>query len=92
MEYTQAPDSRPSIVEEPAISYGLTSTTEEKKNYLKKHLHPQTAQYLEAHGFLVDQPFPYDTPNPHWCDEADGDNPAVPYEIVMHDKEVWLHA
>lgn len=28
----------------------------------------------------------------HWLDEADHENPAVSNDIVLHDKEVWLHA
>lgn len=81
------------MVKEPALVYEEScSSVEERVTYMKKNLHPATVEFLEQHDFMVNQPFPYDEVDEHWLDEEDHENPAVSNDIVLHDKEVWLHA
>ena len=88
MEYDFEEKGESSHVAEPAVAYGI----QERVAYMRNHLHPDTVKYLEQWDFMVDSPFPYDEIDEHWFDEPDQENPAVSNDIVLHDKEVWLHA
>lgn len=93
IEYDFDKNEELSQVNEPALAYeGSCSSVEERVAYMKKNLHPATVEFLEQHDFMVDKPFPYDEVDERWFDEADHENPAVSNDIVLHDKEVWLHA
>ena len=93
MEYDFEKNEKSSKATEPAIAYEIPrSSAEERIAYMKKHLHPTTVGYLEQWNFMVDRPFPYDDIDEHWMEESDDENPAISNEIVLHDREVWLHA
>ena len=93
MEYDFDKNEELSQVNEPALAYeGSCSSVEERVAYMNKNLHPATVEFLEQHDFMVDKPFPYDEVDERWFDEAGHENPAVSNDIVLHDKEVWLHA
>ena len=93
MEYDFNQEEAQGIVEEPALaSKRQGALQKEKVDYLKKNLHPTTVEYLESVDFMENRPFPYDEPEGNWFDESDEENPAMPNDVVMHDKEVWLSA
>lgn len=92
MKYDFDKDDSPSQVAEAAMAYGTQrSSVEERVDYMKSHLYSTTVQYLEQRDFMEDRPFPYDDTDESWFDESDEENPAMSNDIVLHDKEVWLH-
>lgn len=92
--YPNNQDVEPMTVGEAAVDYSyFDSPSEQKLEYLRKHLHPTTVAYLEQFEFMKGQPFPYNDEEltDDWTNYSDEDNPAVPDEIIKHDQEVWLN-
>ena len=92
MGYNFEQDEAPNIVEEPSVAYKSQSVSQKDKvEYLKKNLHPSTVEYLEDMDFMDNRPFPYDDSEENWFDELDEENPVMPNDVVIHDREVWLN-
>ncbi|MBQ0019059.1 MAG: hypothetical protein KBT39_00875 [Bacteroidales bacterium] len=70
----------------------LESSVDEKVKYLRENLHPTTVTYLEEHGFMMNQPFPYNEEDlkDDWLNETDEQNPIVPEDVIKSDREAWL--
>ncbi len=91
--YTYTEDE-PMMVGEAAVDlHYLESSVEEKVSYLRNNLHPTTVAYLEQHGFMMNQPFPYneDELTDNWLDETDEQNPVVPEDVILQDRAAWLN-
>lgn len=90
----EIPEEEPQMVNEAAINlHYLELSVDEKVDYLRENLHPTTVAYLEKHGFMMNQPFPYneDELTDNWFDETDDQNPVVPEDVILQDREAWLN-
>ena len=100
------PDEQPHVASEPVATaaYAVPSndapthiimelSNKHKQEYLRTHLHPATASYLESQDWMDGKPFPLydDKDEDSWIDEAEAmDNTDIIDEArIIQDRAAW---